>query len=345
MADVLADLLSDQVDFSEDLTRLLDAPVEFDGDFELDGATFLEFTERFALFSGDFDVDGPFFGTEHEVSLTADSFELSEFMLGERTYWISLPSTTALFTDDHFFHNDPFIFFITQTDNFEFDGASFLPGMSYGITQADAFEFSETWDRLRWAMTTFSDQIAFAEVFELAGSFGAEFFDVFAFADYTNPERPYAVGWTLNLETNAPSRYDWPLYNSFALLDGVAYGASEDGIFQLEGEDDFGDNVRWFLLTGKEVFDSPMAKNVSRGYLIAKFDGAVYLKTVVAGTDTARTYRLVSTNDELLQRRLPLGKGPRAVRWQFALQDTNDGGDIEADAIAVYPVVLTRRFP
>lgn len=280
-----------------------------------------------------------------DADLLDDVVELSEFLSESAQYLADIPATTVHFTPDYFFQNDPDIVFVTLADAATFGSDSFVPGLSYGITIADALEFSDAWERLRWAMVTLADTLAFAELFELTGSFGAEFFDAFVLADYTNPERPYAAGWVLNLDTNAPSRYNWPLYNSFATLDGIAYGASEDGIFQLEGSDDFGDNVRWFLMTGKEIFESPMAKNVSRGYLIAKFDGSVYFKTVVAGTDSTRTYRLVSTNDELLQRRLPLGKGPRAVRWQFALQDANDGGDIEADAIAVYPVVLTRRFP
>lgn len=255
-----------------------------------------------------------------------------------------IPATTLQF-EGPFLHQDVFTIYADLLDvGVEFSEA-WAAGMTFNADILDAgVEFSESWAALRDVLAELSNILQFSELFELTGKFNVDVFDVYGFADYINYQFPTAAGWTLNVETDAPSRYDWPMYNSFAMLDGAAYGASEDGIFLLEGDDDEGEKIRWFLMTGKDALGSVFAKNVARGYLIAKFDGAIYLKTIVGGTDTTRTYRLVSTNDELLQRRLPLGKGPRAVRWQFALQDTN-GQSLEADAFAVYPLLLTRRFP
>lgn len=148
--------------------------------------------------------------------------------------------------------------------------------------------------------------------------------------------------WVLNVESNASSRYLFPAFTSLTKYQGGYYGTTEDGLYELAGDDDNGVQIDAFVLTGAGTLDVDQNKQVLRGYIGMKVLGDMYLK-VVTGDNVVRTYRLVSTNDAMLKRRLPLGRGVDAVYWQFALENV-DGVDFEVDMIHLFPVVLGRRF-
>ncbi|GDY37217.1 hypothetical protein [Acidovorax sp. NB1] len=147
--------------------------------------------------------------------------------------------------------------------------------------------------------------------------------------------------WAVNAETGASSRYESYGFNSYAVIDGVAYGAKSSGIFKLEGDDDAGEPIQAHLHFGQHDFGMPEIKSVPNVYVGVGASGAVYLRAG-DGKD-AYLYRVRHTDTRQATQRFDLGKGLRASYFTFELY--NEGGaDFELDTIRFEVVPLKRRI-
>jgi len=149
--------------------------------------------------------------------------------------------------------------------------------------------------------------------------------------------------WVLNLRTNGLTEYDSFAFNSFAVLDGVYLAAGPTGIHVLGAQDlddeaAIGARVR----TGSPDFGSSMLKRVPRLYVTGQFQDDLYFRTITS-QDGERTYILhengITGNQ---QRRVPIGKGPKSVEWQFEVENI-EGGELRVSKILTYPQELRRR--
>ncbi len=147
--------------------------------------------------------------------------------------------------------------------------------------------------------------------------------------------------WAVNAETGASSRYESYGFNSYAVIDGVAYGAKSSGIFKLEGDDDAGEPIQAHLHFGKHDFGMPEIKSVPFVYVGVGASGAVYLRAG-DGKD-AYLYRVRHTDTRQATQRFDIGKGLRASYFTFELY--NEGGaDFELDTIRFEVVPLKRKI-
>lgn len=187
-----------------------------------------------------------------------------------------------------------------------------------------------------------TDEIAFEDELSSSGIFSADVTDLITFDDFVRALGQLLQGWTLNVETDAASRYVWSAFNSFTEFEGRYYGAADDGLHELTGDTDAGVEIEAFILTGVGDHGVPQEKRVTRAYVGIRANGSMMLKTVSDEDDIA-VYDLVSTGGDLAAVRVKLSQGKESVYWQYALQNV-DGADFELESVKVLPIVLSRRF-
>lgn len=155
------------------------------------------------------------------------------------------------------------------------------------------------------------------------------------------------VAWVMNTESKGLSRYTNYPFNSFMKVGGRYYGATDTGLYALEGEDDAGEDINVAMRLGLNAYGTQRYKRMPTFYVGFRSDGDLLLKAVVSdvvdGERVAHSYRLRSTNAQNMRDgRRPIGRGLEAVYWDFVIENI-DGADIEIDVIEMLPMVLTRR--
>jgi hypothetical protein len=150
--------------------------------------------------------------------------------------------------------------------------------------------------------------------------------------------------WVLNLRNNALTEYDNFEFNSFALFNGVYLAAGPGGIVEL-GTQDLDDTaeIDARVRTGSVDYGSSYMKRVPRLYVAGELPGDLHFRSITS-EDGERTYILHSNGmagDQ--QRRVPIGKGPKSLHWQFELENIA-GGDFRLSRVMPYPQELRRRI-
>jgi hypothetical protein len=148
--------------------------------------------------------------------------------------------------------------------------------------------------------------------------------------------------WALNTRRNALTEYNFQ-FTSYALFNGLVLGVSPAGVVVL-GTQAVDDTlpITGRARTGKADYGEAHLKRVPRLYVGGEFDGDVLFRTIVDATGT-RTYRLTHNHvDGMQQRRVPIGKGPKARYWQYEVEG-EDGADFTLENVLAYPTGLRRR--
>jgi len=187
-----------------------------------------------------------------------------------------------------------------------------------------------------------SESIVFSSEESTSAVFHAALIEQLVFNDLPDYRGGVFEGWVVNVESSGTSRYSWLGFNSFAEYNGHYYGATPEGVYLLEGEDDAGTDIEAFVLSRSTDFGVPVDKHVLEGYVNSRGDNNLLFKTVIEDL-TVYTYDLSVDDEALARRRVSLGRGASAVYWQFAIQNF-EGGDFEADSFSVYVAGLKRRF-
>jgi hypothetical protein len=154
------------------------------------------------------------------------------------------------------------------------------------------------------------------------------------------------TGWVMNTEGDKPiSEYNNYPFNSFCELDGAYYGASDEGLYLLDGDDDVGDPIAASVLTMMTDFNSSKMKRVPTAYIGYTADGKMVLRVKAVSGGELREHWFSATErtaDAPREQVIQLGRGIRSRYWQFELANI-DGADFEIDKLELYPVYLNRR--
>lgn len=145
--------------------------------------------------------------------------------------------------------------------------------------------------------------------------------------------------WTAHLETFAMSRYTNFPFNSFATIDGVPCGASDDGLFRLDADDDAGTNIDAKVQHDWLDGDDPHLKHPRYLYSSGTSDGR--LVATIGYVDDAgqeqtacypfeRKAQAGHAND-----RAKLGRGIRSRYLQPGLKNVNGAAFSRNDATLV----------
>lgn len=151
--------------------------------------------------------------------------------------------------------------------------------------------------------------------------------------------------WVLNTETGGVSEYDGYDYNSFARLGDTYYGAGEEGIYQLDGDDDAGEAINAYLRTGLSSMGSELKKSVPAVYIGYTSTGRLVLKVITTddGDKRENWYALNAVEKaNLSDNRFTPAKGLKSVYWQFGISNL-DGADFSVERVKVWRAMLSRR--
>lgn len=159
----------------------------------------------------------------------------------------------------------------------------------------------------------------------------------------TLPDGQYTA-WVVNTESLGISEYSNYPFNSFARLGNTYLGATELGIYALEGDDDAGTSIDSVIRTGLLDFGKGVKKRIPSAYLGYTADGRLILKLSVtdSGDKKEYWYELDQSRNAPVVERIKSGKGLKSVYWQFEIINA-DGIDFELDMVKLYTVLLDRR--
>lgn len=147
--------------------------------------------------------------------------------------------------------------------------------------------------------------------------------------------------WTVNTENAGTTRYDNYGFNSFAKIGAKYFGAKADGVFELAGATDAGDEIPALVNLGKSDWGSSLKKNIDYCYLGVASDGKMVLKVIADGQTYLYTAR--NSSDGMSTQRVSLGRGLRANFYEFELQNAA-GGAFELSRVEFTPIPLSRRI-
>lgn len=148
--------------------------------------------------------------------------------------------------------------------------------------------------------------------------------------------------WVLNLDSGATSRYDNYGFNSHFVMNGKNYGVADDGIYELTGDSDAGDEIAASLKLAISQLDSVREKRSYSAYVAAASGDEMILKVVVDG-GTEYTYTARSSSSAVQTHRIDIGRGLKGTHWQFTLINQN-GCDFDLQSLEFLPIEGKRRI-
>lgn len=146
--------------------------------------------------------------------------------------------------------------------------------------------------------------------------------------------------WALHLDAGGSTRYEDYNFNSFANIDGVAYGASERGIFRLDGNKDDGADIRQSVDFGRLSFGTNNRKGLPYVYAGMAADGSTVLRVTADGATF--NYQVRDSTENMQTHRFELGRGLRASFYDVSLISESSAFDLHN--IEFMPIELQRRL-
>lgn len=156
-------------------------------------------------------------------------------------------------------------------------------------------------------------------------------------AGYLGPDGSFTT-WAMNTRTGAVTEYADFAFNSFASIGGSYFGASADGLYELLGDDDDGDDIIARIRGGFLQFGGTKLSRLKEAYLATRGGGQFVLR-IVTGDDERYDYHVDARS--MRSTKVHMGKGQRA-RY-FAYELTSVGQDFDLDTLEFVPLVVQRR--
>jgi hypothetical protein len=144
--------------------------------------------------------------------------------------------------------------------------------------------------------------------------------------------------WVMNTRTGAVTEYTNYAFNSFAQLGNKYLGASEDGIFELLGDDDAGEDIIARIKSGYLQFGGTQLSRLKEAYIAATGEGAMILRIL---TKDGETYDYSVDTRDGRSTKVNMGKGQRSRYFAFEL--ISAGQDFDLDTLEFVPIVVQRR--
>ncbi|MBU4317677.1 MAG: hypothetical protein KKF30_10430 [Proteobacteria bacterium] len=134
--------------------------------------------------------------------------------------------------------------------------------------------------------------------------------------------------WVLNTNKFHPSIYSGFDFNSYAIFEGMAYGAKVDGIYELTGDLDNGSGIRSGVAFPETDFGTVSEKRFRKAYLGIAGDSPV-LKV-----ENENDYGFYGIEND----KTTINRSLHGERWAFSILDFD-----ELEFVELVPVILSRR--
>lgn len=155
---------------------------------------------------------------------------------------------------------------------------------------------------------------------------------------YVAPDGNF-TSWAINTRTNAVTEYRNFVYNSFAQVGRKYLAASNEGLFELNGERDVTANINTKVGGGFVEFNGSRLAGLSGIYIGMRGAGEFFLK-MKAGDGREYVYK-VRTQPQFMTTKVNVGKGMRSRYFSWTLEGT--GADFDFDTIEFVPLTFGRR--
>ena len=152
---------------------------------------------------------------------------------------------------------------------------------------------------------------------------------VFIEDDYSK-EKQYGYAWTANVDTWAMSRYQDYGFSELAVINGVLYGVSEDGVYQLDAKE----LIEAKLVTGQLDLGQGQLVHPLGAYLEYELSGntrklEIGVSTTQSGNKQTYYYLLPTEKaDYLTNGRVLFGRGLRGRHFAFEIKISGEHGYI-----------------
>lgn len=156
-------------------------------------------------------------------------------------------------------------------------------------------------------------------------------------AGYLSPGGSFTA-WAMNARTGAVSEYTNYEFNSFAQVGGRYIGASSDGLYDLMGDDDAGEDIIARLRGGFMQFGGTHLSRLKAAYIATRGEGDFVLKIETAD---GVVYNYETSTRNMRSTKVHMGKGQRARYFNFEL--ISSGQDFDLDTLEFVPIVVQRR--
>lgn len=144
--------------------------------------------------------------------------------------------------------------------------------------------------------------------------------------------------WAMNTRTAGTTEYQNYAFNSFARLGNKYIGASQDGLYELLGDDDDGTNIIATIRSGFAQWAGTHLGSFKAAYLAVRGEGDFVLRVLTAD---GKTYNYRVTAQSMKTVKVNMGKGLRARYFAFEL--ISSGQDFDLDTLEFIPLVAQRR--
>ncbi len=139
-----------------------------------------------------------------------------------------------------------------------------------------------------------------------------------------------------NLKNRATTQQNNIQFNSLCVVYGRPFAATEDGIFELCGGDDNGDDINASFETPIIDLGSNRDKRLRFVYLSFECGGRLTL-SVSVDEGEYREYTVIPKKTGKQRIRIPIGRDGHGERWQFKLENI-DGSFFAIDAMQALTV-------
>lgn len=156
-------------------------------------------------------------------------------------------------------------------------------------------------------------------------------------AAYIDPTGGFTT-WAVNTRSGATTEYINYNFNSFAKGGNKYLAASQDGLYELNGDDDDNAAIIASIRSGLMQLGNSRFTAFKDVYIGMRGDGNFVLRMV---TGSGQTYNYNVVASSLRSTKVPLGKGLRARYFAFEL--INSGQDFDLDSVEFLPLVSHRR--
>lgn len=159
-------------------------------------------------------------------------------------------------------------------------------------------------------------------------------------AAHIHPGGSYTT-WAINTRTGAVTEYDNYAFNSFTRQGNRWWGASSDGLYQLDGPDDDGANIVSRLKSGILAIGGSQSTSLKGIYLGMRVqdDARDFLLKIETGGGKTIIYKVQPKN--MATTKVNVGKGLRTRYLSFEL--ISPGADWDLDVVEFVPIVSSRR--
>jgi hypothetical protein len=147
------------------------------------------------------------------------------------------------------------------------------------------------------------------------------------------------TGWVMNTQTGAVSEYQGLNFNSVAKIGNKYYGASDAGVYEMEGDQT---NIATYIQSGLLDFGSTQYKAVTTAYLGVDVDGRIAVGTGVSEKSGIAEYWYEVTMDKEATDnvKIPIGRGLKGRYWKLSVASEALSS---FESLTILPVVLTRK--